>query len=126
MVALYEPEKKWLFSADLYINSRISYFLKNESIRQQIQSIRKVLELDFDVMFCGHNPQLTKAKVKLGEKLNYLEGFVSKVSRFHGQGNSAKEILRCMNQKELTFLKVLSGGELSKINMVRSVIRDYF
>lgn len=36
MVALYEPEKKWLFSADLYVNSYIGYYLRDESIVQQI------------------------------------------------------------------------------------------
>ncbi|MGD1891099.1 MAG: MBL fold metallo-hydrolase [Cyclobacteriaceae bacterium] len=36
MVALYEPNRQWLFSADLYINSYIDYFLADESIADQI------------------------------------------------------------------------------------------
>ena len=73
MIALYEPDKKWLFSADLYINSYIGYFLSNESISTQIESIKNILQLDFKVMFCSHNPQLKNAKKQLSKKLYFLE-----------------------------------------------------
>lgn len=125
MAVLYEPNKKWLFSADLYINSRIGYFIKKESIRQEIESINSVLELDFDVLFCGHNPQLKNGKKKLQEKLEYLEKFRSNVSELYEKGMSESEIFKSMNLKELNVIKLLSAGELCKMNMVRSVIRDY-
>ncbi len=125
MIALYEPQKKWLFSADLYIHSRVGYFLKEESIKQQIQSIKTVLQLDFEVMFCSHNPQLKQGKVKLLEKLHYLEDFVSNVQRLYNEGYSGNAIFKALGLKEYRLIKLLSAGQLSKENMVHSVIRDF-
>ena len=125
MVALYEPERKWLFSADLYINSYIGYFLDDESITDQIASIKKILKLDFKVMFCSHNPQLKNAREKLEEKLLFLEDFNGKVIELYRGGSNEKEIFKKLKLKELLLPYILSGGHLSKRNMIRSVIRDF-
>ena len=124
MVALYEPNRQWLFSADLYINSYIDYFLKDESIADQIESTKKILALDFKVMFCAHKPQLKNGKQQLAKKLRFLESFFHEVSLLYQQGYSAHEIFRSLKLKENWFVKMLSGGNLSKLNMVKSVIRD--
>lgn len=123
MIALYEPNKKWLFSADLYINSYISYMLKNESISQQIYSIKQILELDFDVMFCSHNPQLTNGKEALLKKLHFLEDFVEKVVQLYQKGYSEKTIFNELKLKENPFVKYISFGSLSQMNMIKSVIK---
>ncbi|MEM9142213.1 MAG: MBL fold metallo-hydrolase [Bacteroidota bacterium] len=125
MVALYEPERKWLFSADLYINSYIGYFLKDEGILDQIASLKKVLQLDFKVLFCGHNPQMKNAKQQLAQKLDFLETFYEKVVFQYSQGAVAQEILVRMQLKENRFVKIASQGNLSKLNMVKSAIRDF-
>ncbi len=124
MVCLYEPEKKWLFSSDLFINTRISFMLTDERISDQIRSIQKVLKLDFDVLFCSHNPQLTNGKGQLIRKLEFLESFQKQVNVLHRTGCSANEIFKRMHLKEKWLIKWLSGGKLSKMNMIKSVIRD--
>ena len=127
MVALYEAEQKWLFSADLYVNSYIGYFLKNESVAQQIASTKKVLTLDFDVLFCAHNPQLEQARTQLEKKLSFLENFYSSVAELYDQNPQAyspQQILKKLQLKEFWFVRLISLGQLSKLNMVRSVIRD--
>lgn len=125
MVALYEPNQKWLFSADLYINSFIGYFLREESIVDQIDSIQRILELDFGPLFCGHNPQLTGGREKLAKKLTYLTDFYTRISEWAAAGHSEKQIFKKMELKEFRSIKFLSGGDLSKMNMVRSAVRDY-
>lgn len=124
MVALYEPTRKWLFSADLYINSYIDYMLDNESIADQITSTRKILELDFEQMFCSHRPRLQNGKEHLAKKLNFLESFFQDVALLHEKGFTAVEIFKQLKLKENHFVKILSLGSLSKLNMVKSVIRD--
>lgn len=124
MVCLYEPNRKWLFSADLYINSYIGYFLYDESMHKQIQSIKKILELDFDVMFCAHNPQLNNGKKKLAEKLTFLESFYNDVATLYHKGYTENEIFKMLDLKEYKLIKLLSGGDISKMNMVKSVIAD--
>ena len=124
MAVLYEPDKKWLFSADLFVNHYIGYMLDTESIQQQIESTRKILELDFEVMFCCHNPQMSKAKAQLAKKLSFLEYFFDEVGKLHQQGKTASEIMRQLKLKEDWLVRLLSRGQLSKLNMVKSVIRD--
>lgn len=124
MMALYEPERKWLFSADLFIHHRIGYFMTTESMKTQMDSLRKVLSYDFDVLFCAHNPQLQNGKQRLKDKLDYFEGFFDQVTTLHEKGMGEKEIFKTLQLSELKMIKLLSRGYLSKMNMVRSVIRD--
>ncbi len=124
MVALYEPNKKWLFSADLYVHHYIKYFMKNESMNQQIESIKRVLELDVEVLFCAHHPQFVDVKNLLEKKLFFFENFYAQVSELYEKGYTAKQIFKELNFKENQYIKLLSHGNLSKMNMVKSVIRD--
>jgi len=124
MVALYEPKKRWLFTADLYVHHRIKYFMKSESVAQQIDSIKRILELDFDVMLCGHYPQLKNAKPLLKKKLHFFEDFYQKVAELHHQKYSPKAIFQKLQLKEKLTTKILSHGHLSTINMVKAVVRD--
>lgn len=124
MVALYERSRGWLFSADLFVNDYISYFLYRESVLQQIQSLRKVLTLDFEFMFCCHNPVLKNPKVRLQNKLNFLEEFYEKVTAVYDGEMSAKTVFRKLQLKEKWQIKLVSQGHLSKLNMVRSAIKD--
>ena len=124
MVILYEPDRKWLFSADLYVYHYISYMLPEESIWEQIHSIRRVLELDFDILLCGHNPQLQNGKALLRKKLEFLESFYHSVAKLYHLKHTAEDIFKRLNLSENRTIKWLSGGQLSKINMVKSVVRD--
>lgn len=124
MVALYEPDRRWLFSADLYLNSYIDYFIDTERITEQIDSIKRILALEFDAMFCSHKPQFTHGKRQLVKKLDFLESFFEEVSRLHHKSYTPREIFKLMKLRENWPVRVLSGGKLSKLNMIKSVIRD--
>lgn len=124
MVGLLDKSRGWFFSADLYVNSFIGYFLKGERVLQQIHSIQKALTCDFDVMFCAHNPQLSGGREKLAKKLSYLENFYGEVKRWYDQGYGSDQILKNMNRKEYRMISFLSGGALSAMNMVQAAIED--
>ncbi len=124
MLALYEPNKGWLFSADLFVNDYISYFLYSESMLQQIHSLKKVLTLDFEVMFCCHNPVLKNPKSRLQNKLDFLEDFYGRIAAIYDGEMTAKAVFRALNLKENWQIQLLSQGHLSKLNMVRAAIRD--
>lgn len=126
MVALHEKEQGWLFSADLYVYHRIKYFMRPESMKEQIHSIKRILELEFDQMFCSHSPQMDVPDVKnlLIKKLSFLEEFYNQAALFHQQGQSPKQIMKSMNLKETWGIRLFSLGALSTLNMVKSVVRD--
>lgn len=124
MYALYEPQKKYLFSADLYVNNHIAYFLESESVIQQINSIKKILQLDVEFLFCAHNPQLQNGKNALQKKLFFLETFYEEVATLYHKSYSISSIFKTLQLKENKLIKLLSMGKLSKINMVKAVVRD--
>ena len=90
-------------------------------MKQQIASTKKILELDFNTMLCAHRPQLIGGKEKLKKKLAFLEDYYEKVSKLHHEGKSPKQIMKVLKLKEFWPIKLLSGGDLSQLQMVKSV-----
>ncbi len=119
-----EEKNGWLFSGDLYLGDKIKFFRSDERIRDQITSLQKVLESDFDALFCAHRPCLENGKVRLKNKLDFLEDFYGKVLMLSQKGFSEKAIIRDMGNGSDRFAKWLTMGNVSFANMVRSAIRD--
>ncbi|MEO1436924.1 MAG: MBL fold metallo-hydrolase, partial [Bacteroidota bacterium] len=124
MLALYEPNRGWLFSADLWVSDFILVFMRAESMIQQIESLKRVTKLDFEVLFCSHRPQLKDGKIRIRKKLQFLEDFFGQVETGFQKGMGEQAIFEAMKLKERQPVKFLSGGELSQMNMVRSALRD--
>lgn len=120
----YEPNRGWLFSGDLYVADKIKYFAPYESLHTQIDSLKKLLKLDFDALFCSHNPKVTDGKQRLQNKLRFFEDFAGQVETYYRQGHNARQIFALMGGKENYYYKVLTFGNFTAENMVRSVVRD--
>ena len=120
---LYEPRQGWVFGGDLYIG-KLKVFRRNEDIRQHIESARKVLLLDFEVLFCAHNPVFTNGKEALRAKLDYLETIYDKVAELHQTGRSMSEIQAELNMKEARLLKWLTFRDVSVRNIIESVVKN--
>lgn len=118
-----ESEHGWLFSGDLYLGERIRFFRSDEKIGQQIQSLRSVLQHDFEALFCAHNPVLKNGRDKLCRKLAYLEEISGTVRSLLVKGLPEKEIIRRMDRGRDRFIKFFTMGNASFANMVRSAIR---
>lgn len=118
-----ESEHGWLFSGDLYLGERIKFFRSDEKIEEQIQSLRNVLQHDFESLFCAHNPVLKKGRNKLQRKLAYLEEIAGTVRSFLVMGLPEKEIVRRMDRHQDRLVKFVTMGNASFANMVRSAIR---
>ena len=118
-----DAENGCLFSGDLFLSAQIKYFRADEHIDKQIASLKKVLSLDFDALFCGHNPLPENGRAGLEKKLRYLEDFYARVAPLAAQGMNEKEIMRHLRLKERFLIKLMCFGNVSMKNMVRSVMR---
>jgi len=116
-------EKGWLFSGDLFLAEKIKYFRADENIIDEIESLRKVLTHDFEVLFCGHNPQLEGGRRKLQAKLDYLQELVGRVQAARDKGCTEPEIIRSLDTGSDRLLKLITMGNMSFGNLVRSVLR---
>lgn len=119
-----ETRNGWLFSGDLYLGDRIRYFRSDEKIADQIASIKKILLLDFDALFCGHHPHPENGKKSLERKLAFLEDFYGHVAALAKKGMEEKEIMRTLRLTEDRFIYLLCFGNVGMKHMVRSVIRS--
>lgn len=117
------PAHGWLFSGDLYLSHRIKYFRADECIADQIRSLKTVLTLDFDALFCAHNPQPTRGKAFIRRKLQYLEDFFGNVAAQAAKGMGASEVMRALQLKEARLIQWLCFGNVSMKHMVRSVLQ---
>jgi glyoxylase-like metal-dependent hydrolase (beta-lactamase superfamily II) len=120
----YEKNKGWLFSGDLYVADKIKYFATFESLLTQIESLKKLVALDFDVLFCSHNPKTSGGKQRLKNKLQFFEDFAGEVTRYYKQGHNARQIFALMGLKENYTNKYLTFGNFCAENMVHSVVND--
>ena len=118
-----EKNRGWLFSGDLFIGEKIKFFRSDEDIAAQIQSLKKVLALDFDALFCAHNPCPRKGKNPLARKLDFLLSLQSKVLVLHQQGYPAREIIRRLDPGTDRKVKWITMGNASFAHMVRSVLK---
>ncbi len=114
-----------LFSGDLYLADRIKFFRSDEDIGVQIESLKKVLKLDFDTLLCSHFPQLEQGKKRIKLKLGFLEDLYGSIIVMWEKGYSEKQIFKVLNLKEDKFTKYFCFGNVSMINGVRSAVRHH-
>lgn len=122
-VSLFERERGWLFSGDLFVAKKVKYFKRDEVLLEQIHSIEKLLTLDFETLFCCHNPQLQNGKAALVAKLNYLKNYYEQVAYFHQKGYAAPAIFQAMKLRENHLWNFFTNGDVSAMNMIRSALR---
>lgn len=124
-IVYWEKNQGWLFSGDMYLGSRIKYFRADESISQTIDSLKKITSLQFDKLFCGHNPKLEQPHEAIQRKIDHLENIIGNVQYLYTQGKSHKEILQeLVRGRESWLVKIVSMGDVSYKNMVLSAIKD--
>lgn len=121
--AYWEKNKGWLFSGDLYIG-HIKVMRPEESIGDMIASIKKVLQLDFDTLFCAHRPVLNGGKKAMQSKLDYLEEFYGKVADIYHQGFDHLEIQRKLQLNDSFWFKWWFSNDVGVDFMVKSVIKS--
>jgi len=116
---LYDAEHGWLFSGDLFLGPKIKICIRGESMPTLIDSLRKVLALDFDTLFCAHAGVVPDGKQRLRQKLNHLEEIEAIIAERRRQGWNLREITRSLFPKRPPIYH-LSHGEWSPIHIVQS------
>ena len=115
-----EPNEGWLFAGDLFVGIEIRFFRKGEKFWPQVASFKRILEYDFEVIFCGHHPRFSGGKEWMQRKLQYFEDFGGNVKQLHKKGFSVKEIMREMKLKENTLLNLLLSNDVAIKYMVEA------
>ncbi|GAB6094561.1 hypothetical protein JCM14469_08130 [Desulfatiferula olefinivorans] len=117
-----EENHGFLFSGDLFLGERIKFFRADECLEDQIRSLRKVLALDFDTLFCAHRPTLTGGKKAMAAKLNFLLDFYGTVKDRFDQGQDFRAILRTLDPRNDRLVKYITLNNACFAHMVRSAL----
>ncbi len=123
--ALLLNDRGVLFSGDLFLADKIKFFRSDENIGTQIQSLKKIMAYDFDLLLCSHFPKKKNGKTHIKAKLLFLEDFYGSVVMYWEKGFSERRIFKQLNLKEDYLTKYFCFGNVSMINGVRSVIRHH-
>jgi glyoxylase-like metal-dependent hydrolase (beta-lactamase superfamily II) len=119
----HEPNQGWLFSGDLFLGQKIKYWRKDEDMHSTLQSLDRVLKLNFDSLFCGHNPKFKNPKRFLESKKQQLLDLVDKVNQLSALGLGKQEIINeLIKGKEKRIAKWLTLGDASYKNMVEAAM----
>jgi len=114
-----------LFSGDLYLGDKIKYFRTDENIGLQIDSLKKILSLEFSLLLCSHAPRRNNGKQHIQRKLDFLQNLYGNIIFLWEKGLSEKEIFVSLNLKEDYFAKIICFGDVSLFNGVKSAIKYY-
>ncbi|MCA9791167.1 MAG: MBL fold metallo-hydrolase [Candidatus Eremiobacteraeota bacterium] len=121
-MVFFEAEQGWLFSGDAFLARRIKYFRADEDFAATLDSLRRLTRLDFADLFCAHRPVMGQGKQALLDKLQMLEDLEGKVRELHERGLDPRAITRQVLGPESWMFYLFSLGDLSKLNLVRSIL----
>jgi len=119
MTCYLEPDRGLLFTGDLYIASKTRYLRRDEDLGQQIESLRRILDLDFTTLFCSHRGVIPDGKAALGKKLAFLEELCERVAHLRAEGLGVREITHRVAGRE-GLMTLMTGFHFSKRNLVNA------
>lgn len=119
LISFFHEKKNLLFSTDAFINSQQSVIFNWENANQILETLKYFRTLKFKYMFLEDGNLATKKD--LVEFINYWTDLKEKSQKFYDKGWSTKLIVKQLFGKE-SILKKLTGGDLSRENLIRSLI----
>ncbi|ALC92335.1 beta-lactamase [Bacillus sp. FJAT-18017] len=112
-----------LFTGDLYCQERTKVILREESIPEIIESLKKILTFDFEDVFCCHAGYLDNGRLALKRKLEYLLNLQGTVLKLHQEGKPPAEIHKLLFPKRYPIM-YFSRGEWNSIHIVHSILNQ--
>ena len=122
-IVLYEPNRRWLFSGDLYLAPRLRYLRADEDVYAMLDSLRRVIALEPELLFCQHRGRVEQGAAMLSRKLDFLLELGERIHDLRRRGLDEVEIARALPGNDLLW-RVWTGGDFSKRNFVRAFSRQ--
>jgi glyoxylase-like metal-dependent hydrolase (beta-lactamase superfamily II) len=121
-LCLYEPDRGWLFTGDLFLAERLRFLRSDEDLDALIRSLETVARLPLREVLCAHRGPVRDGPAALRRKAETLRSLRERIADLLRQGLPEREIARRVVGRE-GFLTWLSRGRFSARNFVRAVAR---
>jgi glyoxylase-like metal-dependent hydrolase (beta-lactamase superfamily II) len=110
MVGFYEPNRKWLFSADAVpVPSRKIVGMSDENIHLMIETLEKIVEMDIEILFDSHNGPIISPKEYIHVRLEFLKEIRAQVLKLHEDGKTIPEIQETLKLEGPWYLAMTQG-----------------
>jgi glyoxylase-like metal-dependent hydrolase (beta-lactamase superfamily II) len=122
-VCLFEPERGWLFTGDLFLAERLRYLRSDEELDRLIASVETAAATGARDVFCAHRGPVRGGVEALRRKASYLRSLRERVLDLLAQGLSEREVAKRAIGSEgpMTWISL---GRFSVRNFVRSLSRE--
>jgi glyoxylase-like metal-dependent hydrolase (beta-lactamase superfamily II) len=118
-VCLFERDRGWLFTGDLFLAERLRYLRADEDLPALIASLDRVCALPMTSVFCAHRGPVRDGPAALARKRDRLVALSEQVRALLAQGLSEREVARRAVGPE-GLLTLYSRGRFSARNFVRA------
>jgi glyoxylase-like metal-dependent hydrolase (beta-lactamase superfamily II) len=119
-ICLYEPDKKWLFTGDLFCGTTFIYLRQDENYLQILDTIKKLSQLKIETIFCNLKGVVKNGKEALLKKIEKMERLRDNVLKLRDKGFQPKVIRQKVLGKEDAW-NLITGGHYSKQNTIDSI-----
>ncbi len=121
-LSLYQPERGWLFSGDLFVGGKERALLAEADIWSIIASLKKIAGLELTCLFPGSARVRENPQSELQDKIAYLEEMGRRVLDLHSKGWEMGAIARTLFGGP-QFIEFFTLGHFSRRNLVRSYLQ---
>jgi glyoxylase-like metal-dependent hydrolase (beta-lactamase superfamily II) len=134
-ICLFEPDKKWLFSGDLYVAADLDSQLRDADGPLWIASLQTALQLKPKWLFDAHGSIFSGEEVvarHLQRKLDFLMAIRDRVQHHAAHGQTIRQLTRkVFDRRDLVhwlsfgdgWLSLITGSDFSRGNIVKSFLR---
>ncbi|MGP8153692.1 MAG: MBL fold metallo-hydrolase [Smithella sp.] len=120
-ICLYDPDKKWLFTGDLFCGTAFIYLRSDENYLQILETLKKLSGLEIKTIFCNLKGVVKNGREALLKKITKMEQLRDNVLELHEKGLQPKSIRQKILGKEDAW-NLITGGHYSKQNTIDSII----
>lgn len=122
-LCLFEEQRGWLFSGDLFVGGRDRALLQGGDIRQIMASLQRVLDLPLTRLFPGCARVRENPHQEIGAKLAYYQQLGEQIATYQRQGWSQAAIQRRVCGGPM-WIEVATGGHFARKWLVASYLQD--
>jgi len=120
-LALHHRERGWLFTGDAYLGTRDNLRF-DEDLETELASLRRLRQREAGRLFPGHGSIASDPEAALTDALDWYAERAREAHTLRAAGGSLTSIRREMFGWE-GFMRWFTGGEFSKTNLVRELLR---
>jgi glyoxylase-like metal-dependent hydrolase (beta-lactamase superfamily II) len=120
-ICLYEPQRQWLFSGDLFVGGEDRALGASYDIWEILRSLKKIARLPLHTLFPGCARVRENPQSELQSKISYLETLGQQVLDLHAAGRSERSIARELCGGPM-WIELLTLGHFSRRNLIHSYL----